>query len=65
MKRSLATFLAGVAITVGLLFFVDGMGVSGPGWVILLLCSGLGLLLAEEVFRRLPRLSETKSASRP
>ena len=52
MNKSIATFLIGVVLTILLLLFVDWMGVSGPRWVILMLCGGLGLLLSESIFRQ-------------
>lgn len=51
VTKSILKFLVGVGFSVLLLFLVDATGVNGPRWVILLICGGIGLLLADAVFR--------------
>jgi uncharacterized protein (DUF983 family) len=51
VTKSILKFLVGAGFSVLLLFLVDATGVNGPRWVILLICGGIGLLLADAVFR--------------
>lgn len=62
MNKSIATFLIAVVFTIPLLLLADWIDVSWPKWIILMICGGLGLLLANAVFHQWSRRASRRES---